>query len=227
MTPTQVFPQPSSDVDLDELYLVPRRPWLRTNLVTGIDGGAAGPDGTSASLTRGDDRRVLGAIRRASDVVLVGATTVRTEGYVLPKSIPLAIVTATGDLTGHGIPAVVEPGRLLVLCPESARESVASTLPAADVITLIDSRGRLTGLDIVTALHARGLESIVCEGGPTLAGLLAAAELVDEFCFSTSPVLVGGAAPLSGQDPAAHRATLTRLLVDETGVSYARWSSIR
>lgn len=210
---------------LDELYRLPRRHWTRINLVLSVNGSVAGADGTSASLTAGADRRVLGAIRRESDVVLVGAATVRAEGYQLPRAVPLAIVTASGDLTGHAVPREVDAGRVLVLCTAAAAGRARATLgvPSAEIVPLPDVDGVIAASNIVTALHQRGHESIVCEGGPSLAGALLDAGLVDEVCVTTSPVLGGGNPhPLS---IATERVLqLAQLLVDDAGVSFARWS---
>ena len=69
-----------------ELY-APRAPdWLRLNLVASVSGSAAGTDGTSESLTSRADRRILGVIRELADVVLVGANSVRAEGYRCPAA---------------------------------------------------------------------------------------------------------------------------------------------
>jgi len=68
------------------------------NLVVSLDGSAAGPDGTSSSLTMGSDRAVLGAIRAASDLVLVGAATLRSEPHLVPRSTRLAVLSRSGDL---------------------------------------------------------------------------------------------------------------------------------
>ena len=93
MNLTRLIPGPAAEFDLDsvgataelsELYRPPRARWLRLNLVASINGNAAGADGTSDGLTSRTDRRILGAIRRLSDVVLVGASSVRKEGYFLP-----------------------------------------------------------------------------------------------------------------------------------------------
>ncbi len=46
----------------------------------------------------------------------------------------------------------------------------------------------------VAELGRLGYSRILCEGGPTLLGQLAAAGLVDELCLTTSPVLAAGQA---------------------------------
>jgi len=63
-----------------------------------LDGSAVGPDGTTGSLTMGADRAVLGAIRAESDLVLVGAATLRAEPGLVPRSTRLAVLSRSGDL---------------------------------------------------------------------------------------------------------------------------------
>lgn len=76
---------PDSLEALAEVYAYPDqvnlgRPWLRANMVSGLD-GAARLSGLSEGLSSQTDKRIFGVLRALSDVVLVGAETVRAEGY--------------------------------------------------------------------------------------------------------------------------------------------------
>jgi riboflavin biosynthesis pyrimidine reductase len=107
-----------------------------------LDGSAAGPDGTSSSLTMGADRAVLGAIRAESDLVLVGAATLRAEPHLVPRSTRLAVLSRSGDLGD----AVLRPDDL-----------VLDALP--------ERRGRIVcegGPTVVAELLAAGLVDEVC-----------------------------------------------------------------
>src|SRR4051812_16839170 len=53
---------------------------VRVNFVASID-GAATDHGLSGGLSGPADKRVFDLLRRLSDVILVGAGTVRAEGY--------------------------------------------------------------------------------------------------------------------------------------------------
>jgi riboflavin biosynthesis pyrimidine reductase len=210
-------------VDLDdrerllELYAPPRKDWLRLNMVASVSGSAAGTDGTSETLTSRADRRILGVIRELADVVLVGANSVRAEGYQLPRSAPLAIATRTGDLGGHRLAGGER--RVVVLGPEGARGAAAASIDARFVPLSDDSVTTL-----VTALRAEGFASIVCEGGPNLAAQLVTAGLVDELCLTTSPRVNGGALPVLGAAAAPDvPVTLAQLLLDGDGTLFARW----
>lgn len=218
---------PDGVARLSELYRVPEPAWLRINLVSSVNGNAAGSDGTSQSLTSRTDRTILGVIRRASDVVLVGAASVRAEGHLRPRTAPLAVVTGSGDLSGHRIRPDLPAGDLIVLCPASALGRLQSSLDglAVEIITIPGDDRRLRPANIVAALRDRGLGRIVCEGGPSLAAQLLDAGLVDELCLTTSPVVNGVRLPLLGDAPLEmKRLSLAQLLVDEASALYARWS---
>lgn len=207
-----------------ELYAPPRRDWVRCNFVSSVTGSAEGGDGTSESLTSRLDRRILGVIREQADLVLVGAQSVRAEGYRAPRTSALAIVTASGRLEGHRIGDIPDPDRVLVLCPASAAATAAASLPGAGIVTIPDKAGRLAVEDVLAAVRARGHRSLVCEGGPSLAAQLVAEQLVDELCLSTAPLLTASTLPTLGEDPFAPvPVRLKRLLVDAHSTLYARW----
>lgn len=233
---TRIFPETPEVIDLDdpasrdrllELYRPPSDTWLRLNLITSVSGSAGGSDGTSETLTNPADRRLLGVIRELADVVLIGAESLRREGYLLPRRSRLAVVTATGDLTGHRLAEQIEPGRVLVLCPASAAARVRESMGdrAVKVVVVRDSDGRLGAPDILSALREQGCFSVVCEGGPSLAAQLVAAGLLDEVCLSTSPTIGGSPLPLLGTGEVKPRnLRLSQLLLDDASGLYARWS---
>ncbi len=231
-----VHPEPGEPIPVGEpdtrerLRALYRRdtshPGIRINLVASVDGSARGDDGTSETLSSRADRAVLGAIRAESDVVLVGAASLRAEGYLIPRTAKLAAVTASGDFSGSVVGEVADPEKLLILGPESARSRTADTLAAAHrFIALVPGDdGRIDLRDAIAALADADAPSIVCEGGPSLAAALIDAGLVGELCLSTSPRLTGGGLPVlgAGTHPSIPL-TLRSLLIDDDGGVYARW----
>ena len=181
--------------------------WLRANMVSSLD-GAATAAGRSGGLSGEADRQVFALLRALADVVLVGAGTVRAEGYRparatagprwawlregRPPAPPIAVVTRALDLdTGTPLFTGAPPyARTIVVttgsAPAGRRAAAART---ADVIVAGDD-----GVDLATALDelaSRGHRRILCEGGPHLLAQLAGAGLVDELCLTLSPVLAG------------------------------------
>ncbi len=232
----RVFPTADDPVDLDApdardrlaaLYQPSRGGLVRLNLIGSVSGSATGPDGTSESLTNSADRMILKAIRSLADVVVVGATTVRREGYFIPRSGALAVVTRSGDLSQHHLKGTANGGTLVILCPADAVESARTTMPVPDarIVIVPDTDGSLSAASIVAALRDEGYASIVAEGGPQLAALFVTGGVIDELCLTTSPVVNGGALPLFGPaEFAEHPLALGQLLVDSAGATYARWT---
>lgn len=215
-----------TDEWMSERYRVEPEKFVRLNMITTITGATAGDDGTSETITSRTDRFVLGAIRRNADVVVVGAETVRVEGYLLPKTARLAVVTSTGDL-GGGLSTEGRDDRppALVLCPLSRADGIRHALTGlpAEILPIPSDSDRLDPATIVATLRARGLARIVCEGGPALASQFVESGVVDEICVTVSPVL----------EPARHpfltlasrvESTVAGLLVDDAGFSYLRLS---
>ena len=221
---TGVLDLDGDDLDawLTERYALPGDAWLRLNLITALGGQITGPSGRSDDLADGIDRPLLKVLRASADVVLVGAASVRAEGYTIPRRAPLAVATTTGDLAGHRFPADLAPGRLLVVCPEAARARVEEELGDRATVLPVAEGGDPSG--VIDALRAAGYGRIVCEGGGHLVSGLVAAGVVDEFDHSIAPVLVSPGAPLSTGDLPLTHARLAGLVLDATDRLYARWA---
>lgn len=193
-----------------ERYALPDRttPRVRLNFVASLD-GAATLDGVSGGLGTPADRAVFDTLRVLSDVILVGAGTVRAEGYAgalisaadaawrveqqLSAQPPLAIVSGRLDLDPEHPLFTEALTRPIVVThagsPAARRHALAAV---ADVLICGDQQ--VDPHQVVAALAARGLTQILCEGGPRLVGALIEADAVDELCLTLSPVLEGGAA---------------------------------
>lgn len=202
-------------------------PGLRVNLVASVDGGTADAAGTTAGLTEGADRAILGAIRSVSDTVLIGAATLRAEGGLVPRSTHLTVLTTTGDFSGAKLRDDIEPGRILVVGPSGAEHRARETFTAPFEYLAVDGDRAVPLPVMLDALRERGFDHIVCEGGPRLVGQLLAAGLVDELCLTTVPRLLGQASVLfGGATGGARDLELLQLLADDGGALYARWRPV-
>ena len=196
--------------------------WLRANFVESVD-GAATEKGLSGELGDAADRRVFGILRRLCDVVLVGAGTVRAEGYGamrvddesaswraahgLAPQPTIAIVSGALDLDPRSSIFTEAPVRPLVLTVETSSAAARATLgEVADVVVL--GHDAVDAGAAITELTGRGLGRILCEGGPTLFGSLLAANVVDELCVTLSPVLESGDARRIARGPLSARVDL-------------------
>ncbi|ROS54266.1 pyrimidine reductase family protein [Frigoribacterium sp. PhB24] len=197
--------------DLVELHRPRDRqaPRVRANFVASVDGSATAA-GRTRDLGGPADLLVFDLLRRLCDVVVVGAGTVRDEGYGpmrladdavawrreagLPDHPGFAIVSSGLDLDPTSAVFTEAPVRPLVLTHDSAPRATRARLDeVADVVSC--GSDRVDPHLLVRALVERGSPQIHTEGGPTLLGDLVAADVVDELCLTVSPNLEGGAGP--------------------------------
>lgn len=220
MTVDRPLPQ-LAELDDDELaaaYAPPQTPWLRLNFVATVDGAARGADGLSKSINDDADGRVFAMLRARADAIVVGAGTIRDEGY-RPNAQPIVVVTRSGD-----VPPSLQEGdlsRVYVATGRSADLGEARELLGDRVLVLGDDGP--TPRALRDALVDLGFTEILCEGGPALARDLLAADVVDELCLTTVPRLIGGGElGILGGDAIDVRLRLGGLL-EADGTLLARW----
>jgi riboflavin-specific deaminase-like protein len=204
-----------ADESLDDAYsdLDPGvgGPWVAVSMVASVD-GAVTLEGRSGGLGGEGDRVVFRALRDVADVVLVGAGTVRVEGYGPPRHRRPAAVARRRARGQQDRPAIAVVSRSLDLrgadrLLEGAQEAAVVVLTSADADQDRARDLRERGIEVVAAgdhdvdldravdlLHDRGWMRVLCEGGPRLNGQLLAAGRVDEIFVTVAPVVVGGAA---------------------------------
>lgn len=221
----------------------PDRPWLLVNMVASLD-GAVTVDERSGPLARPADKQLFSALRAVADVVLVGAGTARAEGYGPPRpsdsvraartergqaSVPrIAIATRTLDLD-LASPLFVEAEQppLLFVSETTPTDRRAAAAPVAEVVV---AGG--TGVDprlMATALHERGVDVVTCEGGPHFNGDLIAADVIDEWALTVSPVLTGGGTKRAAEGNAPPHPVDFRLdqVLEGDGMLLTRWLRAR
>jgi riboflavin biosynthesis pyrimidine reductase len=196
------------------------RPWIGLCMVTSIDGSTA-VDGSSGGLGNATDSAILGALRALADAILVGAGTVRQEGYGPPKKPGQRIAVATNSGSVDLDSELFTSGSGFVLAPRSADvdEARVQVIRAGDdELDLAEAIGRLD--DIVP-----GIGYLHAEGGPSLNGSLLDADLVDEIALTISPHLAGGDGGrlASGATETLRRYRLDQLLTDDDGFLFGRW----
>lgn len=151
------------------------RPFITLKWASSLDGRTAAADGTSQWITGPEGRRRVHSDRAASEAVVVGTGTVLTDDPAL---------TARDDsgllLDEQPIPVVI--GERPVPATARVRQHPKTVV-------------ELATHDLVAAfaeLHRRGIRTAYVEAGPTLAGALIGAGLVDELHAYIAPTLLGG-----------------------------------
>src|SRR5699024_949054 len=186
--------------------------WVTGHMVAGLDGTAA-IDGKVGALSTEVDQNLFRQMRQIADVVLVGAETVRKEGYGLvrlsdeakaqrvaegkPPTPPVAVVTGSLNLNWNLklFKEAPEHAPTMIITTNSADpQRVAEAKKHATVV--IAGEDRVEPAAALQALAERGHQVVLCEGGPTLLGEFVAAQRLDELCLSIAPVMGGDNLPV-------------------------------
>jgi riboflavin biosynthesis pyrimidine reductase len=209
-----------ADDDLRSLYAAPDEPWLRVNFVSTVDGAATGDDGTSRSINNGADKLVFDLLRELSDAVVVGAGTVRVEGYAVGRK-PLVVVSRTGSVPVTQRSA--EPGKVLMATVSTAPylEEARSILGRDNVLVLGSHRVDLARLK--DELVLRGFRHLLSEGGPHLLRDLLDQGVADELDTTTVPRVISGSHPRITDGPPVDVPLRLATLAEHDGTLLARW----
>ena len=197
--------------------------WVTGHMVAGLD-GTASVGGRVGSLSTPPDQALFRRMRQIADIVLVGAETVRREGYgpiqlseearahrlqhARSPTPPLAVVSRSlaFDWSKSVFTDAPEHARTHVItCAAADPERRAEAEQVAEVIVAGEDRVEPTAA--LQALAERGYGVVICEGGPTWLGEIVAADRLDELCLTIAPFIGGDLLPVSVTPPGAGLAT--------------------
>jgi 5-amino-6-(5-phosphoribosylamino)uracil reductase len=216
-------------------------PWTRANMVSTLD-GAAQHDGKSQPISNAADMRIFGTLRALADVVLVGAQTVRQEGYRPARARAefagarqaagqsqapaIAVVSASLDLD-FSLPLFTSPlvPTLVLTGAAAAPDRVAAAEKAGARVVIAGDGMGVEPVRAVQALGGLGHTRLLTEGGPRLLGQLVAAGVLDELCLTVAPMLTAGDAQRIAGGPSVpvpQRFDLVSLLAEE-GFLFCRY----
>ena len=217
------------------------RPWIYTNLVQSLDGITTllGKNASGGEISQSrEDRWLMDLLRAHADGLLMGMNTLREEqrargpesrGIVFRVVEPalqelrrklgkarernIFVTSAANlDLSKHKVFDGDVVDAAIVTSPSGAeRLRAQGTHPHVAVIAAGEGE-RFDLPQAISKLRAElGVQNLLCEGGPTLYGSLARADLVDEKFMTISPFEVGQVVP-SEQERLAAEQTIPVLL---------------
>jgi riboflavin biosynthesis pyrimidine reductase len=190
-------------------------PRVVANFVSTLDGVVAIPGLARANRLiadeNDDDRFVMGLLRAAADVVLIGSGTLQASPNGLwtpastyrdaagdwaelrrrlgrPPAPALAVVTGTGGIDPNH-PAF-ERGAL-VLTTDAGAQALSGLLPGASEVVALGDGPLVDVRRAVEEVRERGHELIALEAGPHVVGSMLGAQLVDELFLTVSPLVAG------------------------------------
>ena len=206
------------------------RPFVHLKMAVSLDGKVATATGESRWITGEAARARVHEMRHQYDAIMVGGRTVRVDDPLLTDR--------SGKVRRRPLVRVVIEQYLRM----PAESQLAQTTDAAPVIIFAcdDADGdsldalRRRGVEVVAQgsaldlasvvndLGKRSLQSVLVEGGPSLAALLLEGGLVDKVTFFVAPMIIGGqdapsAIAGAGAEKMAEAVRLERIEVRQHG----------
>lgn len=170
------------------------RPWVTLKLAVSLDGSIAPEDRKTAIMTNEKSLEVVHRMRAQNDAIAVGAATAAADDPQLtarsdppPRVPPTRIVfdrsaglSSQSKLakTARQIPTIVVTSETTSLKPDLHQLGVEA-LPAHDLS------------DALRKLKARGINSLMVEGGAGLAASFLASGFVDRMVIFEAPIILG------------------------------------
>jgi diaminohydroxyphosphoribosylaminopyrimidine deaminase/5-amino-6-(5-phosphoribosylamino)uracil reductase len=201
--PVEVGPGAAAAAELTAGYrswLARGRPLVTLKLAASLDGRIATAAGHSRWITAAPARRHAHGLRDVHDAVLVGAETVRQDDPRLTcrlrgGSNPIRVVLAGPGLRLPRGAAVFGPeASTWVFTSRDAdpRRVAALERRGVEVVRLPSRGGRVPFVRVAQALGARGITSVLIEGGGVVAAAALRAGSVDRLVWYVAPLLLGG-----------------------------------
>lgn len=170
------------------------RPRITWKVATSLDGRIGTSTGESQWITGPQAREQGHRLRAVHDAVLVGVETVLADDPRLTVRLPdgetapdpLRVVLDS-RLRTPSFARLATPGTLIL----TTREPVP--VGGAEVVRVAgDSAGRPAVAAVLDTLAARGVRSLMIEGGGRVAACFVTAGLVDAIEWFRAPILLGG-----------------------------------
>lgn len=158
------------------------RPYVTWKLAATLDGRSAAADGSSRWITSAQSRADVHRLRSTVDAVLVGTGTVLADDPEL-------------TVREGGTPIARDRQPLRVVLGSRPLPPTARVLDASAPTVVLPGRDLPSAL---AHLAARDVQHVLLEGGPTLAGAMVAAGLVDRVVAYIAPVLLGAGPAVMG-----------------------------
>jgi diaminohydroxyphosphoribosylaminopyrimidine deaminase/5-amino-6-(5-phosphoribosylamino)uracil reductase len=180
------------------------RPFVAIKLAATADGRIATRSGDSAWVTGEPARAFVHKLRATYDAVLIGAGTAARDDPLLTVRLtrgrdPLRVVVdSRARLSPRARMLREGSSSVLVAATDRAPASRVRALQraGAEVLAVRERQGRVDLQALLAALVRRGVLTVLCEGGASLAGALLDAGLADKLCLFYAPKIVGCGVPM-------------------------------
>jgi diaminohydroxyphosphoribosylaminopyrimidine deaminase / 5-amino-6-(5-phosphoribosylamino)uracil reductase len=177
------------------------RPFVHLKLAASLDGKIATRTGDSRWITGEQSRARVHELRHEYDAILIGAGTALADDPLLTdrsgKSRRIPLLRIVLDETLKVSPesqliATANSAPVVIFAAKSAEVSKVEALASRGVEVVCDPANGRNLLAILEELGHRSIQSVLVEGGASIAGKFLDAGLVNKVSLFLAPVMIGG-----------------------------------
>ena len=175
------------------------RPFVRLKIAASIDGAIAMESGESQWITGPEARNDVQRLRARSGAIMTGIGTVLADDPSLNVRSPdidtggrqpLRVIFDSKLQTPPAARMLALPGGTLVCCAPG-HDATALREARAEVCEFGEDGGLVDAREVLAELAERGVNDVLVEAGPGIAGYLLDRDLVDELVIYQSPHIMG------------------------------------
>lgn len=212
---------------LNEKYIHMLRalqPFVHLKIAASLDGRIATRTGDSRWITGEESRSRVHELRHEYDSILVGLGTALADDPLLTdrsgkaRVRPLARIVLDNNLrlpSSSKLAQTAHEAPVIIFASERADRAREEALISCGVEVVRLPQGAQNLRAVLQELGRRQFQSVLVEGGSTVAGALLDAKLIDKFSFFIAPLIIGGKdAPTAISGSGAERIAETVKLQD-------------
>lgn len=175
------------------------RPHVRLKLAASLDGATAMLSGESQWITGVDARADVQRLRARSGAVMTGigtvladdpSLTVRSPDLTGRTEQPLRVVLDSKLRMPRTARMLTLPGKTLICCAGDANITALQSA-STEVLSFSADDGSVDVNKVLQELATRGINEVLVESGPTLAGFLLQNDAIDELVIYQAPHIMG------------------------------------
>jgi len=184
-------------------HITAKAPFVLLKTAMTLDGKAASRTGDSKWISGELSRAYVHSLRNRYSSILVGVNTVIRDDPELTSRIegvqtrnPVRIIMDSGGRIpiDANVLNIDESRRTIIAATEDMTEEKRRQLESkgAEIITTDKRNGRVDIRQLLKELARRGIDSLMIEGGGTVAAAFLEEGLIDKVAFFIAPVVIGG-----------------------------------
>lgn len=175
------------------------RPFVRLKMAASIDGAIAMENGESQWITGPEARKDVQRLRARCGAIMTGIGTVLADDPSLNVRSadvdtggrqPLRVVLDSHLRTPAAAHMLTLPGETLICCAPG-RDTTALRRVGVDVMEFSADDGLVDAEAVLAELAERGVNDVLVEAGPGVAGYLLEKDCIDELVIYQSPHIMG------------------------------------